>query len=358
MDSNTIKTFVGFVFVVVIAFFITFVLCQFYIVFWIGLIWCQSHFYVLIDLMERGLVIPTGREDIVLRQLSTQSDDLAYFNALNGSREYLDQNGEKTGEKYPSLMSVAEARINPVNADKLRFGIWGNNQQSFLGSINLTPKDDCTEIGYWLDQFHTGHGYATFALKALSAYALEQGYPKIYAEVTETNQPSLDVLERAGYAKVCQYMGSYVLSLLANAEKPQHIIAGNETLDISFIETQIVADGVTCDSYAIKDDDSRDFAIIKVDKKCRTPVQKVIKGKKTIEGFLAGTGNLVTYSRNKRRQSIYTYGGADGCEPVRVKVGEKMQWVAGDTDDLYFFEICQPPFKQGRFKNVTNQHTL
>ena len=192
--------------------------------------------------MEQGLVIPTDREDIVLRQLSSQSDDLAYYNAVSSNREHLNQNGEATGTKYPTLMSVAEARIKPINAEKLRFGIWGNSQQSFLGSINLTPRGDCTEVGYWLDQNHTGHGYATFALKALSAYALEQGYPKIYAEATETNQPSIDILERTGYAKTCQYLGSFVLSFLANVEKPQHIITGKETLDIRFVETQLVAE--------------------------------------------------------------------------------------------------------------------
>jgi hypothetical protein len=41
-----------------------------------------------------------------------------------------------------------------------------------------------------------------------------------------------------------------------------------------------------------------------------------------------------------------------GADNQTVHVGEKMQWHNTGDDDLVFFEICIPPFKEGRFKNI------
>jgi len=36
---------------------------------------------------------------------------------------------------------------------------------------------------------------------------------------------------------------------------------------------------------------------------------------------------------------------------LRIKIGEIMQWVAGGDFDLEVYEICYPPYREGRFEN-------
>lgn len=158
-----------------------------------------------------NLSIGTERQDTFLRQLSNEADDLVYFSAIDANREHLSQFGDETASKYPTLEAVTEARINPSNPDKLRFGIW--NKETFVGSINLTPDDyDGAEIGYWLDERYTGNGYATLAVKALGNYGRKR-YSMVYAYVTEGNVASEAVLERAGFEMLAREAGRTVFAL-------------------------------------------------------------------------------------------------------------------------------------------------
>lgn len=98
---------------------------------------------------------------------------------MDGDREHLSQYGDTTSRKYPPLQDITNARLNA--GDKLRFGIWGSNDE-FVGSINATPSDGGTkvEVGYWLRSGAQGHGYATFAVKALTDY-LRPHYRRVFA---------------------------------------------------------------------------------------------------------------------------------------------------------------------------------
>jgi hypothetical protein len=42
----------------------------------------------------------------------------------------------------------------------------------------------------------------------------------------------------------------------------------------------------------------------------------------------------------------------DAYKEVIVKVGETMQWVAAESG-LTFYEICEPPYIDGRFENLS-----
>ena len=157
------------------------------------------------------LSIATERQGTFLRQLHSEADDLAYFNAIDANREHLSRFGDETAAKYPTLEAVTEARLHPSNPDKLRLGIW--NEEAFVGSINLTPDEyDGAEIGYWLDERHTGNGYATLAVRALGKYARKR-YSMVYANVTEGNEASEAVLERAGFELLAREAGKAVFAL-------------------------------------------------------------------------------------------------------------------------------------------------
>jgi RimJ/RimL family protein N-acetyltransferase len=145
--------------------------------------------------MEVPLLIPTEQDEVVLRQL-TLKDASIYAETVVANRDYLSQFGDVTGAKYPDLKSVEDSITNPDNPDKLRFGIWDGDE--FVGSINLTPQGDGSELGYWLDSRRTGNGYATVATRALAGFAVEN-YENVHADVQYGNEASARVLRRVGF---------------------------------------------------------------------------------------------------------------------------------------------------------------
>lgn len=119
---------------------------------------------------------------------------------------------------------------------------------------------------------------------------------------------------------------------------------------VRFVETQTVKAGVECDVYVFTDDSSKDLAIVRVSKGYKTPLQRVLLGDKTIEGFYDGVGTLTIRSVNGQSDE-YEFGSSDNKE-VLVEVGQIMQWYADGDDNLTFYEICEPPYVDGRFENL------
>jgi putative hydrolase of the HAD superfamily len=117
--------------------------------------------------------------------------------------------------------------------------------------------------------------------------------------------------------------------------------------ELKFIESSKVKDGVVCDIYEFINDNSKDLGIVTVEKGYKTPLQLVVGGEKTVEIFQQGQGVLTIIDQNGNK-SAYNFPSEQA--EVNVKVGEKMQWEA--IDDLVFAEICYPPYKDGRFKNL------
>jgi len=118
----------------------------------------------------------------------------------------------------------------------------------------------------------------------------------------------------------------------------------NKDLPVKYIETTEVKEGVSCDVYQFIDDNTKDLAIVSVNKGAQTPLQKVLTGKKTIQGFISGKGKLTI---NK----IISYNFPNHLlNEIEVEIGQTMQWMA--LEDLVFYEICEPPFKEGRFQSL------
>lgn len=116
---------------------------------------------------------------------------------------------------------------------------------------------------------------------------------------------------------------------------------------LNFIESSAVKEGVACDVYEFEDDKTRDIGIVKVLKGYKTPLQKVIGGKKTLEIFSRGSGTL-TIVDTKGEKRIYSFPAEQ--DTVEVRIGETMQWEA--LEDLTFIEVCYPPYQEGRFENI------
>ena len=95
---------------------------------------------------------------------------------------------------------VAFASSQPEPAVKFAISMAGEA----IGGIGLERFDDVhrgtAEIGYWLGAAHWGRGYATDAVRALTAYGFETlGLERIQAGVYEWNPASARVLLKAGY---------------------------------------------------------------------------------------------------------------------------------------------------------------
>lgn len=123
------------------------------------------------------------------------------------------------------------------------------------------------------------------------------------------------------------------------------------SLRVEFVETLHIKDGVECDTYVFVGDSSKDLAIVQVQKGCVTPLQRVLLGTKTIEGFVAGAGVLTVHGED----GVQTHKFKQGLEnePVSVGIGQTMQWQANDSADLVFYEICEPPYADGRYENLS-----
>lgn len=135
-----------------------------------------------------------------------------------------------------------------------------------------------------------------------------------------------------------------------NVNKLKSIDYNNTSLPISFVETMKVKVGVTCDVYSFKDDDSKDLAIVTVEKGSKTPLQKVLQGVETIEGFYSGKGILRVSTDDVANTYVFP---SDTINEVPVSIGDTMQWQADEEVDLVFYEICTPPYQDGRFENLS-----
>lgn len=146
--------------------------------------------------MTETLVLPTEQDGVILQQFTTLDDDSAYIEAVEENRDHLSRHGDATSRKYKTRDDVTYRRLNAGN--ELRMGIWADNQ--LKGGLTATPKKHGAEveIGYWLRYSAQGNGYATLAVKAITAYLRPQ-YPRIYAEVHIDNELSAKVMERAHY---------------------------------------------------------------------------------------------------------------------------------------------------------------
>lgn len=122
-----------------------------------------------------------------------------------------------------------------------------------------------------------------------------------------------------------------------------------KVLPVEFVETMDVKDGVVCDVYSFIGDTSKDLGIVTVKRGHKTPLQRVLKGDKTIEGFVSGTG-VLTVKPKYGKERTYQFNEGSNTSYIEVGVGETMQWLA-DTD-LIFYEVCYPPYSDGRFENL------
>jgi len=123
---------------------------------------------------------------------------------------------------------------------------------------------------------------------------------------------------------------------------------------VEFVETTQVVSGVECDVYNLLGDKTKDLGIIRIQPGGRTPPQRVVGGDRTIEGHVSGTGALVVIRTNGNGDPE-TYKFTDDASEklsVEVKIGDVMQWRAAENSKLVVYEVCIPPYQDGRYENL------
>lgn len=101
----------------------------------------------------------------------------------------------------------------PLTTDDVAGFVDGDDSVNFLvcadgdpvGTIWLFGLDAVNargELGYWIAEGHRGEGHATAAVDLVVEYAVaEQRLRKVVARVFEGNEPSMRVLEKAGFER-------------------------------------------------------------------------------------------------------------------------------------------------------------
>ena len=74
-------------------------------------------------------------------------------------------------------------------------------------------------------------------------------------------------------------------------------------------------------------------------------------GDRTVEGFKYRKGILTIYKPDGR-QEIFQGDASTGLFAADVEVGELMQWEAAEDEMLVAYEVCFPPYEDGRFENI------
>lgn len=121
---------------------------------------------------------------------------------------------------------------------------------------------------------------------------------------------------------------------------------------VVYKETVSVNADVDCEVYSFEGDNEKDLGIIKIKVGGKTPLQKVLKGQRTVEGHVSGQGKLVI-TRIDGKEETYRVSDTDSVKfKIDVGIGERMQWQADPNSELVAFEVCIPPYEDGRFENL------
>lgn len=140
------------------------------------------------------ITIETDQPELTLVQMLTEVDDAAYFALQNANLDYWKEFGNAIDESEEDVTKRRKEKSGP------RFGIYKDGVLIGMEGYTLNQDGDA-EVGIMLAEDATGHGYATSAVKALSAFLAPQ-FDRVFAEVDPENMGSISLLERTGYERV------------------------------------------------------------------------------------------------------------------------------------------------------------
>jgi RimJ/RimL family protein N-acetyltransferase len=104
----------------------------------------------------------------------------------------------------PEIRTFVEEQMGPLKATGRLCPLVIVDGEHIVGGASLSNYDqlrDRVEIGYWLFPKGRGRGIATRVTRALAEHAFHVGILRVEAVVRPENEPSIRVLERAGFVR-------------------------------------------------------------------------------------------------------------------------------------------------------------
>lgn len=142
---------------------------------------------------------------LVLRVVSpTQVNAEAILDIIEQNRDYLEvwQGHFAELKTVDNVKAYLTKRANQIKTNEgVCFYIYHNDE--LIGRIRFFHiRDNGCEIGYWLAQSATGHGFMSEALTALESELFAFGFDKITLDIDDGNVMSENVAKRNGYKLV------------------------------------------------------------------------------------------------------------------------------------------------------------
>lgn len=278
-----------------------------------------------------------------------------------GSQDYYQLNNLKVDSQYPTTALVVPRDKVGVHSEAhltiVRYGIEDPHAepQLYAGSFDLLGLDGnfvrkIGELGH-PEKAETTFPVATFTVGYRGSERFGDPHA-IYSKIPGTVQ----VCAFLAVTDEIHKMYPNILDGL-NPQLPikphieQFSFQGN-LFDVLYVESIQVKEGIVCDVYKFKDDPEKDLAIVTVSEGAKTPLQKILKGDVTIEGYISGNGKLVITDLNGVKHEHRVGNELSKTFSLAVQRGELMRWQADEKSTLSFYEICFPPYEDGRFENL------
>lgn len=148
-------------------------------------------------------------EKIYIRFLE-EPDAQSLFDLQLRNKEFFEKYVATRKNDFYTLESqqtlIKESIIKRDKDENYLFGIFENSTDELIGNVTLSevlrgPLQSCF-IGYYLNFQHNGKGYMQEAVKLAVKFAFDEIHiHRIEAGVMPHNQPSMRVLEKAGFHK-------------------------------------------------------------------------------------------------------------------------------------------------------------
>lgn len=158
--------------------------------------------------------IPPDAQPVVTPRLSLQVLDADAVLALADGRSlselgHFDPYAVMDVAEHVLRLRAAQLRENPEHAAWLLRLVVERDSGAAVGYVNFHAPPDAdgmVEIGYQIVPAVRRRGYATEAAHAMWAWAAQHGARVLRASVAPHNQPSLALVERAGFVQVGEEM--------------------------------------------------------------------------------------------------------------------------------------------------------
>ena len=125
------------------------------------------------------------------------------------NREYFAQLVPDRGDAYfTDFGERHQALLHEQDAGTIQFHVVVDEDGTIIGRVNLVDIEDGTaDLGYRVAERAAGKGVATAAVAEVCALAVSSyGLSTLYAETTQDNPASMNVLERSGFERIEEVM--------------------------------------------------------------------------------------------------------------------------------------------------------